>query len=161
MTAPKVSHMTTRSTPYLTIGELANRSGVETSALRYYESEGLISPGRSEGNQRRYARETLRRVAFIRAARVIGLSLREISAALASLPEGRTPNGDDWERLSGTWRHALDERISELERLRDNLNGCIGCGCLSLETCRLFNTDDVLATRGPGARRLLEDVTAD
>ncbi len=146
---------------YLTVGELATRSGVETSALRFYESEGLIASRRTEGNQRRYARETLRRVAFIRAARVIGLSLREIGAALNDLPEARTPGRDDWEQLSGAWRYLLDDRIAELERLRDNLNGCVGCGCLSLESCSLFNTEDVLATRGPGARRLLEDVPVD
>lgn len=146
---------------FLTVGELATRSGLETSALRFYESEGLISSRRTEGNQRQYARETLRRVAFIRAARVIGLSLDEIGSALGDLPETRTPDRDDWERLSSAWRSVLDDRISELERLRDNLNGCIGCGCLSLESCALFNTDDVLSARGPGARRLLEEVLED
>lgn len=146
---------------FLTVGQLATRSGVQTSALRFYESQGLISSRRTEGNQRRYARETLRRVAFIRAARVIGLSLREIVSALGELPEERTPDRDDWAQLSSAWRTVLDERISELERLRDNLNGCIGCGCLSLESCALFNTDDVLAARGPGARRLLEEAPGD
>ena len=142
---------------FLTVGELAARSGVQTSALRFYESRGLISSRRTEGNQRRYARETLRRVAFIRAARVIGLSLQQIVLALDGLPETRTPNRDDWERLSSSWRSILDDRITELERLRNNLNGCIGCGCLSLDSCSLFNTDDVLSARGPGARRLVED----
>ena len=146
---------------FLTVGQLATRSGVQTSALRFYESQGLISSRRTEGNQRRYARETLRRVAFIRAARVIGLSLREIVSALGELPEERTPDRDDWAQLSSAWRFVLDDRISELERLRDNLNGCIGCGCLSLESCALFNTDDVLAARGPGARRLLEEARGD
>ena len=146
---------------FLTVGQLATRSGVQTSALRFYESQGLISSRRTEGNQRRYARETLRRVAFIRAARVIGLSLREIVSALGELPEERTPDRDDWAQLSSAWRTVLDDRISELERLRDNLNGCIGCGCLSLESCALFNTDDVLAARGPGARRLLEEAPGD
>ncbi|MCH7906415.1 MAG: redox-sensitive transcriptional activator SoxR [Chloroflexi bacterium] len=146
---------------FLTVGQLATRSGVQTSALRFYESQGLISSRRTEGNQRRYARETLRRVAFIRAARVIGLSLREIVSALGELPEERTPDRDDWAQLSSAWRSVLDDRISELERLRDNLNGCIGCGCLSLESCALFNTDDVLAARGPGARRLLEEAPGD
>ena len=146
---------------FLTVGQLATRSGVQTSALRFYESQGLISSRRTEGNQRRYARETLRRVAFIRAARVIGLSLREIDSALGELPEERTPDRDDWAQLSSAWRSVLDDRISELERLRDNLNGCIGCGCLSLESCALFNTDDVLAARGPGARRLLEEAPGD
>ncbi|MDA1257305.1 MAG: redox-sensitive transcriptional activator SoxR [Chloroflexi bacterium] len=141
---------------YLTVGELAARSGVQTSALRFYESQGLISSRRTNGNQRRYAREMLRRVAFIRAARVIGLSLKEIIAALGELPETRTPKLDDWERLSSTWRAVLDDRISELERLRSNLNGCIGCGCLSLESCGLFNSGDVMGARGPGARRLVE-----
>ena len=107
---------------FLTVGQLATRSGVQTSALRFYESQGLISSRRTEGNQRRYARETLRRVAFIRAARVIGLSLREIVSALGELPEERTPDRDDWAQLSSAWRTVLDERISELERLRDNLN---------------------------------------
>lgn len=146
---------------FLTVGQLATRSGVQTSALRFYETQGLISSRRTEGNQRRYARETLRRVAFIRAARVIGLSLREIVSALGELPEERTPDRDDWAQLSSAWRSVLDDRISELERLRDNLNGCIGCGCLSLESCALFNTDDVLAARGPGARRLLEEAPGD
>ena len=146
---------------FLTVGQLATRSGVQTSALRFYESQGLISSRRTEGNQRRYAREMLRRVAFIRAARVIGLSLREIVSALGELPEERTPDRDDWAQLSSAWRSVLDDRISELERLRDNLNGCIGCGCLSLESCALFNTDDVLAARGPGARRLLEEAPGD
>ena len=146
---------------FLTVGQLATRSGVQTSALRFYESQGLISSRRTEGNQRRYARETLRRVAFIRAARVIGLSLREIVSALGELPEERTPDRDDWAQLSSAWRSVLDDRISELERLRDNLNGCIGCGCLSLQSCALFNTDDVLAARGPGARRLLEEAPGD
>ncbi len=135
----------------LTIGDVAARSDVATSALRYYESLGLISSQRTEGNQRRYPREVLRRVAVIRAALVLGLSLDEIGSALDGLPDARTPNRRDWERLSSRWRAGLDERIEMLERLRDNLRDCIGCGCLSLKRCALFNAGDVAAERGPGA----------
>ncbi len=141
----------------LTIGDLADRSGVRTSALRFYESRGLISSQRTAGNQRRYARETLRRVAVIRAAQILGLSLEEIENALSQLPEARTPNRRDWERLSGTWQGLLDGRIAELVALRDRLSGCIGCGCLSLETCSLLNPDDRAANRGAGARYLVGD----
>ena len=141
----------------LTIGDLAARSGVRTSALRFYESRGLITSQRTAGNQRRYARETLRRVAVIRAARVLGLTLEEIERALSQLPEARTPNRRDWERLSATWRSSLDGRIAELEALRDRLSGCIGCGCLSLENCSLLNSDDRAADRGAGARYLVGD----
>ncbi len=141
----------------LSIGDLADRSGVRTSALRFYESRGLISSQRTPGNQRRYGRETLRRVAVIRAAQILGLSLEEIERALSQLPDARTPNRRDWERLSGTWRGLLDGRIEELEALRDKLSGCIGCGCLSLETCSLFNPDDRAAGRGAGARYLVGD----
>ena len=138
----------------LTIGEVASRSGVRTSALRYYEERRLISSERTTGGQRRYARETLRRVAVIRAARVLGLTLEEIRTALNELPRGRTPNEHDWERLSQTWRGSLDSRIAELEALRDRLSGCIGCGCLSLERCALFNPDDRAASAGTGAQYL-------
>ncbi|MCH8222183.1 MAG: redox-sensitive transcriptional activator SoxR [Chloroflexi bacterium] len=141
----------------LSIGDLADRSGVRTSALRFYESRGLISSQRTSGNQRRYARETLRRVAVIRAAQILGLSLEEIERALSQLPDARTPNRRDWERLSGTWRGLLDDRIEELEALRDKLSGCIGCGCLSLDSCSLFNPDDRAAGRGAGARYLVGD----
>lgn len=141
----------------LSIGDLAGRSGVRTSALRFYESRGLISSQRTSGNQRRYARETLRRVAVIRAAQILGLSLEEIERALSQLPDARTPNRRDWERLSGTWRGLLDDRIEELEALRDKLSGCIGCGCLSLDSCSLFNPDDRAAGRGAGARYLVGD----
>jgi MerR family transcriptional regulator, redox-sensitive transcriptional activator SoxR len=142
----------------ITIGELAARSGVATSALRFYEQRGLIASERSSGNQRRYARATLRRIAFIRAAQQVGLSLAEIRAALARLPSHRNPTKKDWERLARPWRRSLDERIGELERLRDDLTGCIGCGCLSLRTCRLFNAGDSAAMHGAGARYLLGDV---
>lgn len=139
----------------LTIGETASRAGVATSALRYYEREGLIESTRSSGGQRRYHRDVLRRIAFIRAAQRVGLSLDEIRDALASLPDGRTPTAKDWERLSRSWRPLLDARIAELERLRDRLDSCIGCGCLSLKVCSLSNPHDVAAELGPGARWLI------
>jgi MerR family redox-sensitive transcriptional activator SoxR len=139
----------------LTIGELAARSGVAPSALRYYERLGLIRARRTTGNQRRYDRITLRRVAFIRIAQQVGVSLEEIRDALASLPESRTPTRADWARLSVRWRQRLEERIGLLERMRDQLADCIGCGCLSLKTCRLYNPDDALAAQGPGPHRLL------
>jgi MerR family transcriptional regulator, redox-sensitive transcriptional activator SoxR len=135
----------------LTIGDLSERSGVATSALRYYESVGLIESTRTTGNQRRYKRIALRRVAFIRSAQRVGLTLDEISEALATLPEGRTPTKADWARLSQSWRPRIDAQIERLERLRSKLDGCIGCGCLSLRTCSLNNPEDVVAPRGPGA----------
>jgi MerR family redox-sensitive transcriptional activator SoxR len=135
----------------LTIGELSRRSGVAPSALRFYEDQRLIFSLRTSGNQRRYDRSTLRRVAFIRAAQRVGLRLDEITAALDSLPDGRTPSRTDWARLSENWRPRINQQIERLERLRDKLDGCIGCGCLSLETCSLQNPDDVIAPRGPGA----------
>lgn len=141
----------------ITIGELAARSGVATSALRFYGERGLIAAERTAGNQRLFPRATLRRVAFIRAAQEIGLTLEEIGRALATLPMERTPLKRDWERLSQDWRDRLDERIGDLERLRDNLTGCIGCGCLSLRTCRLLNRDDRASAKGPGARYLMGD----
>jgi MerR family redox-sensitive transcriptional activator SoxR len=141
----------------LTIGALSKRTGVATSALRYYESEGLIHAERSPGGQRRYARATLRRVSFIRIAQQVGLSLDEIRSALASLPDSRTPDEKDWERLSASWRPRLDAQIAVLERLRDRLDGCIGCGCLSLSYCRLLNPGDYAAERGPGPRYILDD----
>jgi MerR family redox-sensitive transcriptional activator SoxR len=143
----------------MTIGEVAERANVATSALRFYEREGLIGAVRSEGGQRRYHREVLRRVAFIRAAQRVGLSLDEIRGALATLPEGRTPTASDWRRLSKSWRPLLDRRIAELERVRDKLDSCIGCGCLSLRVCHLFNPDDIAATEGPGPRWLLDEET--
>ncbi|MCW2791808.1 MAG: soxR [Nocardioides sp.] len=135
----------------LTIGQLAERAGVATSAVRFYESRGLVHAVRTTGNQRRYEQSTLRRIAFIRTAQRVGLSLDEIGHALASLPENRTPTKADWSRLSRTWRPRLDEQIERLERLRDKLDSCIGCGCLSLRTCALSNPDDEVAPRGPGA----------
>jgi MerR family redox-sensitive transcriptional activator SoxR len=141
----------------LTIGALSERSGVATSALRYYEAEGLIHSTRSAGGQRRYTRDTLRRVSFIRVAQQVGLRLDEIRGALASLPENRTPNQKDWERLSKSWRPRLDAQIGLLERLRDRLDGCIGCGCLSLGFCKLLNPGDAAGLRGPGPRNLIEN----
>ncbi len=138
----------------LSIGEVARRSGVAASALRYYESIGLISSTRGAGGRRYYERGVLRRVAFIRAAQHVGLSLEEVSAALATLPAGRTPTKADWVRLSRQWRHRLEEQIAALEALRDGLTGCIGCGCLSLRSCSLYNPQDRDASAGPGARRL-------
>ena len=140
----------------LTIGDFAARSGVAPSALRYYEREGLIRSARTTGNQRRYERSELRRVAFIRIAQQVGVSLEEIRAALAQLPENRTPTRADWARLSANWRRRLDERIALMERLRDQLTGCIGCGCLSLQRCNLVNPQDRIASRGAGPRMLLD-----
>jgi MerR family transcriptional regulator, redox-sensitive transcriptional activator SoxR len=135
----------------LTIGELSERSGLATSAIRYYEDRGLVRSRRTTGNQRRYERAMLRRLAFIRTAQRVGLSLEEIEEALATLPGDRTPTKADWARLSRGWRPRLDARIAQLERLRDTLDSCIGCGCLSLRRCSLSNPGDAAAARGPGA----------
>ena len=141
-------------TERLRIGEVAERSGFAVSAVRFYERQGLIEAERDGGGQRRFAPAVLRRLAFIRAAQHVGLSLDEIREAFANLPEGRTPTKADWSRLSRSWRPRLDAEIAALEALRDGLDACIGCGCLSLRSCRLSNPDDVLARQGPGARRL-------
>jgi MerR family transcriptional regulator, redox-sensitive transcriptional activator SoxR len=138
----------------LTVGQVAQRSGVSVSALHFYEAEGLIHSGRTAGNQRRYPREVLRRVAFIRASQSVGISLRRIRDALDRLPDGRTPSRRDWERLSAAWRVDLDDRIQRLQHLRDRLTGCIGCGCLSLGLCKLINPGDVLGEQGPGPHNL-------
>lgn len=138
----------------LSVGEVARRSGVAVSALHFYESQGLLSAERSRGNQRRYRRDVLRRVAFVRAAQMLGISLAEIAKVLQQLPQQRTPTKADWTRLSSRWRESLDQRIADLVALRDQLQGCIGCGCLSLKACRLYNPADVLAGQGPGPRRL-------
>ncbi|ALC30742.1 MULTISPECIES: redox-sensitive transcriptional activator SoxR [Streptomyces] len=140
----------------LSVGQLSARSGAAVSALHFYESKGLISSRRTSGNQRRYSRDALRRVAFVRAAQRVGIPLATIRDALASLPEERTPNRDDWARLSETWRQELDERIKQLHRLRDHLTDCIGCGCLSLETCVLSNPDDISGERITGSRLMPE-----
>jgi len=141
----------------LTIGEVAGRAGVPASTLRYYEREGLIAAARSDGGQRRYQRDVLRRIAFVRAAQRVGLTLEEIKDALGSLPASRTPTREDWTRLSRSWRPRLDARIGELQRLRDGLDSWIGCGCLSLRVCQLSNPNDVAAAEGAGARWLLAD----
>jgi MerR family redox-sensitive transcriptional activator SoxR len=138
----------------LTIGEVAARSGVAPSALRFYEAEGLIAARRTEGNQRRYDRSMLRRIAFIQAGRAAGIPLERIHAALETLPKDRSPNTRDWQRLSRSWRADLDRRIATLQALRARLTTCIGCGCLSLTKCALLNPDDEAAARGPGAHYL-------
>ena len=145
----------------LSIGEVAERSGVEPSALRFYEAEGLISSERTAGNQRRYHRDVLRRLAFLRVAQRVGLSLEEVRSTLAELPAERTPTPADWARVSAAWRERLDAQIALLEGLRDELTSCIGCGCLSFDTCALYNPDDVAAGRGSGPRYLLGDRPAD
>jgi MerR family transcriptional regulator, redox-sensitive transcriptional activator SoxR len=139
------------------VGELAARAGVSTSALRFYEANGLIESERNQSGHRRYRADALRRVAFIRVAQRIGLSLNEVAAALGSLPSQRTPTRDDWDDISSAWLPRIDEQIAELEMLRERLDGCIGCGCLSLDTCELYNIEDRAARRGVGARYLLGD----
>ena len=142
------------TTREITVGQLAARSGVTVSALHFYEARGLISARRTAGNQRRYPRATIRRVAFIRASQRVGIPLARIKAALDTLPARRTPTTRDWARLSAAWRRDLDERISDLQDLRDRLAGCIGCGCLSLTACQLANPGDLLGASGAGPRRL-------
>jgi MerR family redox-sensitive transcriptional activator SoxR len=143
-----------RTTDLLPIGEVARRSGFAASALRFYEREGLISGSRSDGGQRRYPRSVLRRLAFVRAAQNVGLSLDDVRAALATLPDSRVPTRVDWARLSTGWRQRLDEQIDGLIALRDGLTSCIGCGCLSLRRCALSNPGDIAAGVGAGARYL-------
>ncbi|WP_320774431.1 redox-sensitive transcriptional activator SoxR [Streptomyces sp. CRN 30] len=138
----------------LTVGELAERSGVATSALRYYERHGLIVSRRTTGNQRRYSRDTLRRVAFIRASQRVGIALETIRGVLELLPENRTPTEEDWAMVSHCWQEDLNKRIKRLEELRDELSNCIGCGCLSLKQCALTNPEDVYGRRGAGPARL-------
>jgi MerR family redox-sensitive transcriptional activator SoxR len=140
----------------LSVGETAQRSGIAVSTLHFYETQGLLAPERSAGNQRRYPRDALRRIAFIRAAQAVGISLAEIADSLRQLPDQRTPTKADWARLSSHWRASLDRRIVDLQALRDDLQGCIGCGCLSLRSCRLYNPQDVLGKRGVGPQRLGE-----
>lgn len=150
-------------TDMLTVGEVARRSGFAASAVRYYDRLGLISSVRTAGDQRRYTRGVLRRLAFIRAARNVGLALDEVAESLSLLPQGRTPTKADWAKLSAGWRERLTEQIQALEALRDGLDQCIGCGCLSLRACTLSNPDDGLSALGPGAtmlpRRLREPGT--
>jgi MerR family transcriptional regulator, redox-sensitive transcriptional activator SoxR len=145
----------------LTIGELAARSGVAASALRYYETLGLIRAERTGGGQRRYARSTLRRIAFVRAAQRVGLSLEEARDAMAKLPADRAPDATEWSHVARAWQRRIDAEIEALQTLRANLTGCIGCGCLSLRTCKIYNPDDAAAQRGAGARYLLGDSSAD
>jgi MerR family redox-sensitive transcriptional activator SoxR len=144
-----------------TIGEVAGRGGVATSTLRFYEDRGLITSERTPAGHRRYAPDVLRRVAFIRVAQRVGLSLDEIGAALDRLPDGRTPTRRDWARLARAWQPVLDQRIELLRAMKEKLDGCIGCGCLSLDTCALYNPDDVAAERGTGPRWLLGDTPPD
>lgn len=135
-----------------TVGELAARAGIATSAVRFYEERGLIRSQRTSANHRRYRADALRRVSFVLAAQRVGLTLTEIATVLDQLPDGRTPTAQDWARLAAAWRPRLDEQIATLERLRDTLDGCIGCGCLSLDTCALWNPGDAAATLGAGPR---------
>ncbi|MFF9071777.1 redox-sensitive transcriptional activator SoxR [Streptomyces sp. NPDC014735] len=149
---PQIPH----SLQELTVGQLSARSGAAVSALHFYEAKGLIESRRTSGNQRRYTRDALRRVAFVRAAQRVGIPLATIRDALAELPDERTPNRDDWARLSAAWRTELDERIAQLARLRDHLTDCIACGCLSLETCVLSNPNDVSGQWISGSRLMPE-----
>ena len=141
----------------LSIGEVAARSGVAPSAIRFYEEQRLLAPRRTSGNQRRYDRAVLRRIALIQAGRAAGIPLSRIRDALDSLPAGRTPTRRDWERFSRRWREDLERRIVTLEALRDRLTTCIGCGCLSIDRCELLNPDDEAAGAGPGAHYLQQD----
>jgi MerR family redox-sensitive transcriptional activator SoxR len=147
----------TKNDIFLSIGETAQRSGVATSALRFYETRNLIASHRGPGNQRRFHRSMLRRISIIKVAQALGLSLEEISKALETLPNKRTPTRRDWEKLSLKWRDQLDARIADLQKLREKLSGCIGCGCLSLKRCALYNPGDRAAARGAGPRYLLGD----
>jgi MerR family redox-sensitive transcriptional activator SoxR len=147
---------TSRTLPDLTVGELSRRSGVPASALRFYEDEGLIRSRRTAGNQRRYCRDTLRRVTFIRMSQRVGMPLAGIRAVLALLPDDRTPTRADWARISRCWQDDLNARIRQMEQLRDQLTDCIGCGCMSLAKCRLANPTDRLGADGPGPRRLAD-----
>jgi MerR family transcriptional regulator, redox-sensitive transcriptional activator SoxR len=145
----------------ITIGTLSRRTGLAPSAIRYYEHEGLVHPERTAAGQRRFLRSDIRRLSFVMIAQKLGFPLARIRALLEALPERRTPNARDWARISAEIRGELDTRIAELERLRDTLDGCIGCGCLSLDKCALYNPDDVAASNGPGPRYLMGDRAAD
>lgn len=146
-----------RSTDALSIGQLAKRTGLAVSAIRYYETQDLIHPARNTGGQRRFLRSDIRRLSFVRIAQQFGFTLPRISALMANLPEGRTPTKRDWEKISRQFRATLDAQILTLAQLRDNLDGCIGCGCLSLKKCRLYNADDNAARLGSGPRYLMGD----
>ncbi len=149
------------SAELLTVGEVADRCGIATSAVRYYDDRGLISSTRTSGGQRRFNRDTIRRIAFISAAQAVGRSLDEVADALATLPEQRTPTHADWNRVATSWRPRLDEQIDRLIALRDQLDACIGCGCLSLERCAMYNPTDVAARLGSGPRYLMGDSSSD
>ncbi|MBF6603021.1 MAG: redox-sensitive transcriptional activator SoxR [Sphingorhabdus sp.] len=144
-------------TKSLTIGALAARTGLSVSAIRFYEEKGLVEPFRSSGGQRRFLRSDIRRLSFVLIAQQLGLSIGEIERQLVSLPHGRTPTQSDWTRISKAMRQVIDARIAELERTRDRLDGCIGCGCLSLKKCKLYNPDDRAGLKGPGPRLVLGD----
>lgn len=145
----------------LTVGEVARRSGIAVSALHFYERQGLIESERANSNHRRYRRDVLRRVAVIKAAQRVGISIKRIQQEFALLPHSRTPTPADWQALSWRWREELDRRVDELTKLRDNLTNCIGCGCLSMALCPLFNPDDVLGQNGPGPHLLNQNKTTD
>ncbi len=138
----------------LSIGDLARRTGLAVSAIRFYEEKGLVEPWRTAGNQRRYLRSDIRRISFIMIAQKLGLSLTEVDEALSRLPMGRTPNAADWKRISGSIRKRIDDQIAQLEKVRADLDGCIGCGCLSLRKCALYNAGDTWGQRGAGPRVL-------
>jgi len=148
-------------TEWLSIGDVGERAGIATSAIRFYEDQGLVSSERTAGGQRRFHRDVLRRLAFIRVAQRVGLSLEEIRDALATLPDNRTPTKADWARLSHSWKPRLEDQIAVLKRLRDELTSCIGCGCLSFKVCALYNPGDVAARLGSGPRYILADRSAD
>lgn len=149
-----------KPTAMIPIGQLSRRTGLAVSAIRYYESQGLVHPIRSAGGQRQFRRSDIRRLSFLQIAQQFGFTLPQIRAELAGLPDTRTPNKADWTRISRVFRATLDQRIDSLTQLRDNLDGCIGCGCLSLEKCRLYNSGDRAAKNGPGARYLMGDSPA-
>lgn len=134
----------------LSVGQVAKRCGINVSAIHFYEQKGLISSWRNQGNQRRYARDVIRRISLIKAAQQLGISLDEIHLAFASLPSGRTATKEDWADLSNAWKQSLTQRIIKMQKLKDLLEGCIGCGCLSMKNCPLYNPDDLLAKQGPG-----------
>jgi MerR family transcriptional regulator, redox-sensitive transcriptional activator SoxR len=146
-----------RASDIIAIGELAARAGVTVSAIRFYEGKGLLAPFRNAGGQRRFLRSDIRRLSFILIAQQLGMSIAEIAHELARLPQGRTPNAADWQRISASMRSVLDDRIARLERTRDLLDGCIGCGCLSLKKCQLYNPQDRAAARGAGPRYVIGD----
>lgn len=141
----------------LTVGELAARSGVSVSALHFFERQGLITSRRTSGNQRRYRRDALRRVALIRIGQRVGIPLKEVAGVLALLPQGRTPTREDWALLAQSWQERLDERMRHLQQLRNEFADCVGCGCLSIDRCLLLNPDDALGAQGAGPRRLLDE----